>query len=242
MINKILAFIQNKYLLAIAIVLFLYASSWFLWVGRVIGENKSLTTNRKVFVYSYEWGMLTGSFNNYLENHGMRPFSGFRYAENFEAEKRIHYFYYPIEILATVFNVHYCKDFYRNNFEALIKINNLTDENKLKLFNKLGFDQSKIIWCKDISNFVYAVGNEAVFFEYEYFGIYKSNSEEITVPFYNSSRGSMYFSFEEYKQFVMETKKFARWFNDLNITESNPNFSKEFVLQYRAFIDEKRKK
>lgn len=238
---KILSFFKRKYFIIIVTILILYVFSWFFWLA-FFNDKNYLISNKKVFVFNYSSGYFTKEFADK---------TGF---EIVNIEKILHGVYFPVECIASIFNTEYIGVFNRKNFEILKLFNGKSNEHKLNVYKNLIFPLDAIVYADQVEKirikFIktkndkmrnYLEGKDKIFLGINYLGIFVSDFKQGSVPYaknFDHAIESLYYNFREYDQVQFEINKFSNWFNNLNITENNSNFDKEFVKEYRAFIKE----
>jgi hypothetical protein len=222
-----------------------YVISWFVLIGPT-SPAENFITGKKVNIFFYENGPIQKLNRKILSVEDPNS-----YRELIDGDTLVlfaHYTYRPLELVSNIFNYQYLGEFHRTNTYNLTIFNSSSDEIKIKHYEDFKEYHDTVLECFGSNfNMNEKLQNEArskkVKTRKFLFKEFDIGNEKRVGGFYRTSiddwcEERLYYNFEDYKKTVLEGRKFTNWFNKVNITENNPNFDKEFVEKFRAYLNE----
>lgn len=227
--------------------LIVYILSWPLWIGEV-KEKTHFITGEKVRTYSY--------FNSksQLIHFIVKSFifskDDFIFPSD-EDEEGIfifaHSLYRPLEFVASSFDFQFIGEFYRDNLKDLKEFNSSSDVKKSDMYKNFNKYYPFFLYSERFLQFQeYLDTNHYNQFRYEAKSLLIEEFENLFVKetekdYYRTnhkfqSYERLYYSFAEYKVILLESDRFANWFNGINVRTSNTNFDPELARKYKSFI------
>ena len=228
--------------------LIVYILSWPLWIGEVKGKTHFIT-GEKVKTYSYFDSPIQNLVNK-LESYFFIHYKITLAPALVDGENIFvfaHAVYRPIEFFGNFFNFKYIGKFYRDNLHDLKEFNSFSDAKKTEMYKNLSKYYPFFLYSERFIQFQdYLETKHYKLFKYEAKSLLNEEFENLFVKeteedYYKTnskfpSYERFYYSFTEYKVILIESDRFANWFNGINIRTSNTNFEPELARKYKSFI------